>query len=259
MRLVDTTSLRVLFSNPEGTPPYAILSHTWGSEYDEVTLQELQSLATLPAGHDAVSRVTAKPGFAKIRGAAGLARENGFQYIWIDTCCIDRTSSAELSEALNSMWRWYHEAAVCFAYLSDVNRPRERVLAVVAPELRASRWFTRGWTLQELIAPKEMSFFARDWTYLGQKSKATPFRSLLTEITGIDEFVLAGLTRLDEISVAQRMKWASGRNTVRIEDSAYCLMGIFSVTMPILYGEGHRAFIRLQEEILKGMHRKPWF
>src|SRR3569833_3366061 len=179
-----------------------------------------------------------------------MSKEYGYEYVWIDTCCIDKTSSAELSEAINSMFSWYQAARVCFAFHREVQPLAVQFPADLPSSFRASRWFTRGWTLQELIAPQNMIFFARDWTYLGRKYDE-PFCRLLARVTGIDERVMSGLLSPLEISVANRMKWAALRETTRIEDMAYCLMGIFNVNMPLLYGEGRRAFVRLQEEILK--------
>ncbi|KAH8648651.1 hypothetical protein BX600DRAFT_530428 [Xylariales sp. PMI_506] len=157
--------------------------------------------------------------------ASALAKKNGFSRIWIDTCCIDKTSSAELSEAINSMYQWYQNAAVCY--------------------------FSRGWTLQELIAPHDVEFFAHDWSYLGNKQESNIFAELLNSITGIHGDVLPGILPLIEVSIASRMKWAALRQTTRVEDIAYSLLGIFGVRMPLLYGEGSNAFLRLQQEILR--------
>lgn len=154
------------------------------------------------------------------------------------SCCIDKTSTAELSEALNSMFKWYQMAKVCYGYLSDVCE---------LAQLPQSRWFTRGWTLQELIAPKDVRFYGREWNYLGSK---LDLQHEIYDITRIDANVLAGRS-LDTVSVATRMSWAVNRQTARVEDLAYCLMGIFNVNMPLLYGEGCKSFIRLQEEIMR--------
>ena len=156
----------------------------------------------------------------------------------MQSCCIDKTSTAELSEAINSMFRWYQNAKVCYAYLADVANK---------DEFSSSRWFSRGWTLQELIAPKVVRFYSSDWTLLGLKSELC---HLLQEITEIDAFVLeTGL--FSQVCIAKRMSWASRRETTRIEDRAYSLMGIFDVNMPLIYGEGPKAFTRLQHEILR--------
>ena len=157
-------------------------------------------------------------------------------HLTIRSCCIDKTSSAELSEAINSMFRWYRTAAICYAYLSNVNDPCE---------LERSRWFTRGWTLQKLVAPKEVLFYSSDWTLLGSKLQIS---DKLSQITSIDTEVLV-TGAFNHVSIAGRMSWAASRQTTRVEDLAYCLMGIFDINMPLLYGEGKKSFIRLQEII----------
>jgi len=260
MRLLNTSTLRVESVPYDNIPQYAILSHTWGS--DEVTFQQLQELnCSERAGEpNPTQSVRQGGGFAKIRDSATLAHRSGYGFIWIDTCCIDKTSSAELSEAINSMFRYYQEAAICYAYLSDVpgatSSPRtnpgtpEVIDRETEAALRRSRWFTRGWTLQELIAPRDVHFFAMDWTMIGRKLDYR-FAWLVSEITEVDVPTLRGSSTLEELSIAWRMQWASTRTTTRVEDIAYCLLGIFGVNMPLLYGEGPRAFVRLQEEILK--------
>ena len=182
----------------------------------------------------------------KIRRACAFARANGYQYIWIDSCCIDKTSSSEHSEAINSMFKWYSWAEVCFAFLADVRAEED-------PEeedstFQRSRWFTRGWTLQELIAPAHVEFLAMNWTSIGSK---TSLGTLVSKITNINYTALLRLEPLNEFSVAQRLSWASRRMTTRVEDRAYSLLGFFDIQMPTLYGEGKRAFRRLQEEIMR--------
>ncbi|KAF1815945.1 HET-domain-containing protein, partial [Eremomyces bilateralis CBS 781.70] len=234
MRLLHTHSLEIHFF-PASIPAYAILSHTW--EQDEVTFQE----ALCPDGP-----VKSKLGYEKLQKAADLAAQDGFEYIWIDTCCIDKTSSSELSEAINSMYRWYQKSSVCYAFLSDVQYCASSN-TLVQPDIRNSKWFLRGWTLQELIAPSTLVFYSREWKEIGTKSS---LRATISQITGIPEPVLLG-EKIGNYSVAQRMSWASRRRTTRVEDIAYCLMGIFGITMPMLYGEGTRSFRRLQEEIMR--------
>ena len=160
-------------------------------------------------------------------------------------CCIDKTSSAELSEAINSMFRWYQNAAVCYAFLSDV--PSCLDSSAMKLNLAKSRWFTRGWTLQELIAPANLIFFSMDWNPLGTKSQ---IHNILSSITGIEKKFLNS-ENLELASIAKKMSWAASRKTSRIEDIAYSLLGIFDINMPLIYGEGKRAFKRLQEELLK--------
>jgi len=205
-------------------PPYAILSHTWGD--GELTFQDVEA-----------GQGQAKPGFEKLQRCCAYAKANGFDHIWNDTCCIDKTSSAELSEAINSMFQWYENAEVCYAYLHDVPfRP-----------FADSRWFTRGWTLQELIAPMSVIFLDKGWNMIGSKET---MKDSITTCTGIPGNILDG-DDLETASVAQRMSWAAKRETTRVEDRAYSLIGLFGVNIPMLYGEGERAFIRLQEEIFR--------
>ncbi|KAK3382662.1 hypothetical protein B0T24DRAFT_686822 [Lasiosphaeria ovina] len=211
-------------------PSYSILSHTWGDQ--EITYHDIVSLSSgnrnLSAVFNLDSEVKSKTGFAKVKNAAALAVKDGFAYMWIDTCCIDKASSAELSEAINSMYR-------C--------RAREELPSAANSTFRRSRWFTRGWTLQELLAPKEVRFFASDWSYLGSQSQtasksARPnippspnniSKNLFTEITSIDQRVLQGTLEPRQVSVAARMSWAASRETTRPEDIAYCLLGVFSL------------------------------
>ena len=207
-------------------PPYAILSHTW--EEEEVTLQDMQGV-----------HPTSKKGYDKVKRCCAYARADGFEYVWIDTCCIDKTNSVELSEAINSMYRWYQEAVVCYGFLADV--PSRATFS-------GSRWFTRGWTLQELIAPSTVIFLDEGWKVMGSK---TSLGQDIEDCTGIPAGILSGEDDFDAFSIAQRMSWAGKRTTSRIEDRAYSLLGIFGINMPLIYGERENAFIRLQEEIMK--------
>ncbi|KAK3368020.1 ankyrin repeat-containing domain protein [Podospora didyma] len=256
MRLLDAERFTVVQVRDDAVPEYAILSHTWGDE--EVSFQDVQLLdqslmGRIVSGTSSVNRIKAKSGYSKIKRSAQLATEMGYEYIWIDTCCIDKTSSAELSEAINSMYRWYEQAAICVAYLSDVPKAERQETIYLGEDsaFNQSRWFTRGWTLQELIAPKDVLFYASDWTFIGSKLRDNILCESLQRITGIPAPVLSGKSAPSDRSVANRMEWAADRHTTRVEDIAYCLMGLFGVNMPLLYGEGKRAFIRLQEEILK--------
>jgi hypothetical protein len=217
---------------------YAILSHVWGEKED--TFQGIQSLAELPAE---IRWLRVSP---KVRNCCKYAKSLGFEWVWIDTCCIDKSSSAELSEAINSMYQWYSRADLCIAFLADVpdkEDPRGR-----RSSFRGSKWFTRGWTLQELIAPKIVVFVSKRWYTLGTKQGLA---STIAEITRIDLDVLCLKRPPTEVSIARRMSWAADRDTTRVEDEAYSLMGLFQVNMPTIYGEGHAAFRRLQEEILR--------
>ena len=230
MRLLHTSTWKLEEFIGRDIPKYAILSHRW--EEDEVTFQDLQQ--RLPTGEQP------KKGWSKLKGCRAQAVRDGLEWVWIDTCCIDKSSSAELSEAINSMFNWYREADVCYAYLSDV--PTGSDLYLRDGHFRCSKWFTRGWTLQELLAPGNLIFFNRQWEGIGTKKELS---DLVSEITGIKH-----LQGFKEACVAQKMSWASKRETTRVEDMAYSLMGIFEVNMPPLYGEGSKAFIRLQKEIL---------
>ncbi|KFA71346.1 hypothetical protein S40288_08954 [Stachybotrys chartarum IBT 40288] len=220
------------------TPEYAILSHTWGSAKEEVSFQDMQYLAAAKK----------KAGFEKIAFTCRQARANGLEYVWIDTCCIDKHSSAELSEAINSMFRWYKLAKVCYVYLADVSQASKDGLGQQASvdEFSQSRWFTRGWTLQELLAPKRIIFFTKDWNIIGTMNE---LKTHVANITQIRPCYLDG-EPLHKASVAERMSWASLRQTSRVEDIAYSLLGIFDINMALLYGEGEKAFQRLQREII---------
>ncbi|KAK4446587.1 HET-domain-containing protein [Podospora aff. communis PSN243] len=237
MRLINTETLQL--QEFYGTIPiYAILSHTWGDE--EPSLEDFRDPAGSSAGHK------------KIHAACRQACADGLEYLWVDTCCIMKSSSAELSEAINSMFRWYKEAKVCYVYLVDFECQQGPPIDPFGPESDISkcRWFTRGWTLQELIAPRDVRFYDKAWRFIGRKSDSM---IKISNITGIDPVVLADSSRdnLDNCPVARRMSWAARRQTTRPEDMAYCLMGLFDVNMPMLYGEGEKAFLRLQEEVIK--------
>ena len=231
------------FPSPEHVPGgYAILSHVWDKE--EQAFQDLRALEKECALDGSNPRDKASD---KIRRCCEVAETRGFHWIWNDTCCIDKTSSADLSEAINSMYQYYSLAGVCYAYLADVSDhsgPAGRLRA-----FRGSLWHKRGWTLQELLAPRLVVFMTREWTVLGTKFELS---SILQDITGIPDVVLRHETQLADLSVATRMSFAAGRSTTRPEDRAYSLMGLFDVNIPTLYGEGgERAFRRLQEEIMR--------
>lgn len=238
MRLIHakTLTLRELFDT--AIPDYAILSHTWGNE--EVTFADMQN-----------GNGTAKEGFNKIKLCCNQALLDGFDYVWIDTCCIDKSSSAELSESINCMYKYYKHADICYVYLQDYEANLEQLEYQQSPSFHAfarCRWFTRGWTLQELIAPTQMAFYDESWVQFGSKFSLC---KQLCHITGIDEEVLSSKKSLSSVPIARKMFWASHRHTTRPEDVAYCLLGIFDVNMPLLYGEGEKAFLRLLEEIIK--------
>ena len=262
------------FGTSHDTPPYAILSHTWGEEevlFDdlqgsplrrqiqqmEYTINNLrqhimgdQHLLESPTLSPAspFQPFEAKKGWGKVQGCCSEARDLGFSYVWIDTCCIDKSSSAELSETINSMFKYYRNADVCLAYLSDVDFA-QHAGGDMTSTLRRSRWFERGWTLQELIAPKQLLFYDHSWNLIGDRAQ---FASNISRLTGIKGIILTSgsLAEVSQCNVATRFSWASRRKTTREEDMAYSLFGIFGVSLPILYGEGgERAFYRLQTEI----------
>ena len=178
----------------------------------------------------------------KILKLCELARKHGYSWAWADMTCINKESSTELSEGINSMFRYYALSDVCFVYLADVPQSATR------KGLWWSKWYTRGWTLQELLAPRLVVFLDEEWTVIGTK---TDFAQTISTHTGIPERVLRFEQDMYKISVAARMSWASTRTTTRLEDEAYCLMGIFGINMPTLYGEGRNAFYRLQRKIMK--------
>ncbi|KAI1385415.1 HET-domain-containing protein [Hypoxylon trugodes] len=238
MRLLNCETMVMEEFFDEDIPPYAILSHTWDGK--EVSYQDF---------HD-VHRRKGKRGFKKIQGFCARARGRGYKWVWIDTCCIDKSSSAELSEAINSMFLWYQASRECFVYLSDVTwKPDDEHKP--GPDWTITRWFTRGWTLQELLAPWNLCFYDRNWEFIGYKHSLS---ASISAITSIPEEILVfpyKVANLRSTPIAQRISWASNRRTSRKEDMAYCLLGLLGVNMPLLYGEGNRAFIRLQEEIIR--------
>ncbi|KAN0110696.1 Heterokaryon incompatibility protein (HET) domain containing protein [Hyaloscypha variabilis] len=271
MRLLDTRTLRLSSPPADSIPPYATLSHTWETD-QEISLQDLQEIHKHPPGLSP-HPFTSKPGYQKIVKCCAQALGDGIHWAWIDTCCIDKTSSVELSEAINSMFRWYHDCQRCYALLSDVSDGG--ILDNLDSEFRTSRWFTRGWTLQELLAPRDLRFFSKSWNELGHRYQ---LRDLVSQVTGIpaiyfvDDSLASDLPNSSSISlqnsrmhgffqasIAQRMSWASRRSTTRKEDLAYCLLGIFNVNIPLLYGEGEKAFRRLQEEIIKQTNDQTLF
>jgi hypothetical protein len=239
MRLLDTKSLELSRSFvPTEVPDYAIFSHRWSN--DEVIFSDISS-STINLHRDVQFR---KPvSFAKIQGACRLARTDGYDWIWIDSCCIDKSSSAELQEAINSMWRYYAESNVCYVYLADVPDAE----AGWGSLFTKSTWFTRGWTLQELIAPTGVEFYSHDWAAVGTKCER---HTEIAAITSIHWSALLKKRPMDRFSTAEKLSWAAHRIVTKDEDEAYSLLGLFDVNMPLLYGEGRdKAFVRLQEII----------
>ncbi|KKY32015.1 putative het domain-containing protein [Diaporthe ampelina] len=271
MRLLDTTTFELRLDGQEffQDEGYAILSHRWVGP--EVTFDEIAQYA--PDLRDAGKQRMKSPQLDKIRGACEIARKQGFRWMWIDNCCVNKSSAIEEAESINSMFKWYRDARVCITYLSDVrsggspNPPEyEAVLDPGANEKRhrlaeqasdrvfqrfdrdePSEWFSRGWTLPELLAPRDMDFYDADWRYIGSKASLA---AQIQRITGIDADYLVGARHFRRACIATKMSWAAGRATTRVEDIAYSLFGLFGITMTPRYGEGPRAFMRLQQELL---------
>ena len=246
---------KILEFGDDKVTKYAILSHRWtAQEVDYTAIVELAKMAVQER-----DEIRHRDGYRKILRSCKQAQTDGYEWLWVDTCCIDKRSSAELSEAINSMYRWYENAKVCYAYLHDVPDPRfppasddERYPGFNGwPE-----WFSRGWTLQELIAPNNVQFFNMNWQNIGDKRMLAP---TLTGITGIPEHVLIHGLYGNRPCVAQIMSWAAKRRTTRVEDRAYSLMGLLDVNMPMLYGEGKKAFHRLQLEIIRAWNDQSIF
>ena len=224
MRLIHTSTRKLHQFPANKIPPYVILSHTWDDT--EPSFQDVSTLGTAQG--------------SKIDMCCARAALDGWEYVWIDTCCINKDSSAELSEAINTMFNWYKKSAICYVYLSDIGKNGK-------PDLSAARWFERGWTLQELLAPPSIIFFDREWSKLGTKWS---LREKIIRATRISEEHLWDPT---SASVAAKMSWASKRMTLLPEDRAYSLTGLFGVNMPLIYGEREKAFMRLKEQIIEEM------
>lgn len=283
MRLLNTTRLEfqeVLSTGLLRNMEYAILSHRWGDEevsYEEFVLaQQVDEHPDWWPSSVQGQRVKEKAGYTKITDFCSVAKKQyNLDWCWVDTCCIDKRSSAELSEAINSMWKWYEYSSACFVYMSDV-KPAPDPLASENDHawstFRDSSWLTRCWTLQELLAPRFLCFFTRDWVEFGRMNRGSvhPYRAAELRDRLVQETARA--TRIPEPflthsshrwlpgqSIAQRMNLAAGRRATRIEDVAYSLLGLFDINMPLLYGEGHKAFLRLQHEILRQTHDSSIF
>ncbi|EME39864.1 hypothetical protein DOTSEDRAFT_117266, partial [Dothistroma septosporum NZE10] len=233
---------------------YAVLSHVWSSPQHEILFSDLLDTCDTTIkrleGHISVDLATStlqqRPGWAKLAFALEQADEDGKEWLWVDTACIDRSSSSELAQSINSRWHWLEGAAICYAFLGDVPLERWREMKFVRH--LASSWFNDGWTLSDLIAPGHVVFYSMEWSRLGDKHELSRVLSIATQVPVP---VLEGARSVQEESVAARMAWAASRQTSLFEDRAYSLMGLFDVSMPVLYGEGSKAFRRLQEEIIR--------
>jgi len=242
------------FGDDEATE-YAILSHRWVEQ--EVDYDEMVGLAKMAT--EERDEIRRRDGYQKILQSCEQAQKDGYEWLWADTCCIDKRSSAELSEAINSMYRWYENAKVCYAYLHDVTDLRFPTWRdqMRYPDCNGwPEWFSRGWTLQELIAPSDVQFFDNNWRSIGDKRTHAP---TLEAITGIPVHILIHGLHGNRPCVAQIMSWAAHRKTTRVEDRAYSLMGLLDVNMPMLYGEGKKAFHRLQLEIIRASNDQSIF
>ena len=290
MRLLHSRDLTFKDFPGSNIPRYAIVSHRWSET--ELSYQSfLTDKELYLSGH------LESYGWTKIIKAAELTHQCNLEWIWIDTICINKESSAELTEAINSMYNWYKYACECFAFLPDVHYDEawwmgdadpvrtfnadvdtSRVTGLdystktklpdlghctfqpvaYAPvrisekEFMQSTWFKRSWTLQELMAPISLVFFNSNFQPIGTRNTLS---FLITKATEIPlEFLRGDVTSRSQTTaacVAERMRWASNRDATRIEDKAYSMLGLFQVNLPLLYGEGHRAFRRLQMEIIK--------
>ncbi|KAF9771288.1 hypothetical protein IL306_011080 [Fusarium sp. DS 682] len=222
---------------------YAILSHRWGS--NEILFSQIGQFA-----HELRQTKDRHvlPQLDKIRGACITARNQGLEWIWIDNCCINKSDNSELSESINSMFRWYSDAVVCLTYLSDVRNSSGSSPVFRSVEAEGmSKWFTRGWTLQELLAPGKLVFYDMDWNYIGSKQELA---ESIEDITGIAAHFLTGAKDFRTACIAAKMSWAAHRETTREEDMAYSLFGIFNLHLPVQYGEGLGAFLRLQDALI---------
>jgi hypothetical protein len=233
LKLVGPSEFSLVQVPTHNSLSYAILSHTWTHD-QEVSYQDLISGAG-----------KGKTGFKKIKFCGEQATKDGLQYFWVDTCCIDKSNSTELTTAINSMFRWYRNAKKCYVYLVDVSTPGYKAenqidQSIWEAAFRGSRWFTRGWTLQELIAPEIVEFYSKEGKQLGdKKSLEIPIH----EITGIPIQALQRFS-FSSFSIPERKQWAVKRQTTEEEDLAYCLLGLCEVSMPAIYGEGREAALK---------------
>ena len=244
---VDRRANKVLEFSDDEVTEYAILSHRWIEQ--EVDYNEVVELTKMD--EEERSEIRRRDGYRKILQSCEQAMKDGYKWLWADTCCIDKRSSAELSEAINSMYRWYENSRICYAYLHDLSGSSFPIAAddEMYPNFKGwPEWFSRGWTLQEMIAPRDLQFFNKDWHPIGDKETLSP---ILEDITGVPQHILKEGLSSKRPCVAQIMSWAADRTTTRVEDKAYSLMGLLDVNMPMLYGEGKKAFHRLQLEIVR--------
>lgn len=313
MRLLKTKSYELIEAKdiPSPFPHYAVLSHTWISPKDEVTYQDIKLRK-----EDIKNDIFKQKGWSKLKNYCERARKDGWEWAWMDTCCIDKTNAADTQEAINAMFRWYQNAGVCYAYLEDVDvfkllidadllkdvdllkvlkdvnlfkalknvgLPKDVDLlktlkavnllkeaidldeivssgkftdsnsslrTAVRPFFTNAKWFSRGWTLQELLAPHYLIFVDRAWCHMGtRESWAVEIeKASHVEARHLTDFKPTDSTKC---SIAMKLSWASRRETTLPEDETYSLLGLFGISMPLIYGEGRwRAFNRLQRELI---------
>lgn len=227
--------------NDDALPPYAILSHTWfQTDNDEPTFSDLEN----GSGKE-------KPGYKKLQFCGEQAQRDDLQYFWVDTCCINKDNNSELSDAISSMFRFYRNSHRCYVYLSDVQGDYTEIQRSWDSDFYKSRWFTRGWTLQELLAPRSVEFFSSIGTRLGDRLSLA---QQIAQITSIPEPALRGHP-LPQFSREERFRWMSSRKTGLPEDKAYSLLGIFDVEIPVAYSEGAGSAMRRLEEAIERRDR----
>jgi len=226
----------MVFNDPSRLVKYAILSHRW-MEGKEITYEMMKSGRQL----------TRSPGYKKLRKFCEKAGAYGVEFAWSDTCCIDKNSSTEIDESIRSMFRWYRNSYICIIHLAQSD---------TIQSMTGDEWMKRGWTLQELLAPRRIKLFNKQWMPMtGDRNDKSPEDTevmvALGNATGIHPEYLREFDP-GPFKVDERMTWAAERKTTRVEDVAYSLMGIFNVSMQIAYGEGgDRAFCRLIEAIMQ--------
>ncbi|KAK7462337.1 hypothetical protein VKT23_007938 [Stygiomarasmius scandens] len=230
-RLIDTQSLKLVdFKQGSPIPHYAILSHKWSDE--EVGFQEFKQPS---------KKTARKSGYRKILNACEQARLDNLDYLWIDTCCINQEDQGDVHRNIKSMFAYYQNSRICYAYLFDILGPGNN--------LGSSQWFDRAWTLQELIAPPDVFFFNHSWLYVGRRSQRP---REIGNVTGIPNAVLRGDVRVHDVDVAERMSWSILRESTRPQDRAYCLLGILGVSIEPDYSENVlTAFDRLQSAFVR--------
>jgi hypothetical protein len=262
MRLINvkTKQLRELSKEEKGPEKYAILSHTSGRSETEVSVEDLTNFESKT--EEAKAKVQGKEGWWKIFKACQKAISDGHEWLWADSCCIDRSIPEEWSNSVKSMFDLYKEAAVCYAFLEDVakftddTKPKSSY-RFNEDHFKRSEWFTQLWTLQALIVPRKVKFFDKRFSSIGTRRT---LRSVISDATGIDEHVLKGTKSLNDVSVATRISWAAIRPTAKEKDMIYCLMGILGVMINVDAGhDADQAFFELQRKVRDTVHDQSLF